>query len=130
VTVSAPRRAATLAGVELGEPECTALAVRWLAGLKDAGYRVRRGWDSRGPYGDRLPDEQCWLDHLYRLYGPGPGLDKVYVAEPYGLRSADLVELARLAGAGWYVWVCQESLWYPGRTTQVCLQRRSLEGPR
>lgn len=125
-TITAPKRARTLCGIALPEPEATALAARNLADYRDAGCRVRVGWDTRAPYisGESLH----FLDHHYRI--TCPDRTKVYAVEPYGVESDDLIELARLCDAGWEVSIGQFPLWYPGRTTPILMRREAVTSAR
>jgi hypothetical protein len=119
-TLTLPRRAKTLCGIELPEPEATALAVANLAAYMAAGIKIRHGWGSRGPYdlADIAP-QLDFLDHTYRIVPRDRSV--IYVAEPYGVSLEGLCELAGLAERGWGVCIGEHPLWYPGRTTPILM---------
>jgi len=84
--------------------------------LRDEGWTIRPGWDTRSPFGDVTSRGRLdgLLDHLYRLHTPSG--DVVYVSEPYWLHNFD--PLAELDG--WDVVVSStEALWFPGHTVAV-----------
>jgi hypothetical protein len=126
--------AQTLSGYTCPEPEATAIAESNLAAYKQAGCKVRRNWDARAPYVERIEGghgayvigggglHRRFLDHLYRIVTRGG--KKIYVAEPYGIDGEGLAELAELDRGGWYVQIGQTPLWYPGRTTPILMERR------
>jgi hypothetical protein len=123
-------KAANLSGVKLPEDGANEMAVRNLAAYKDQGYEVSEDWDRNAPFVESL-ERGAWLiqnrphflDHVYRLVKD----DKtIYGSEPYGLGKDDIAELHKLSTMGWRVWIGQDPLWYPGRTTQILFEREQL----
>ncbi len=123
-----PQRAKTLDGIAVDDMTATEAAEHNLAAFKDNGIRVARNWDRRAPFvehlgrGEWLIRDRTLLDHLYRLRYPNGRV--VYATEPYGLDESDLRDLGGLLDEGWSVRIGQMPLWYPGRTTQVLIERR------
>ncbi len=115
-----PKKAKTLCGVELSSPAETEIAERNLA-LTREHYWVRRLWDRRSPVGEDA-DFEHWTDHPYRLI-PRKGGQTIDVSEPYGLTEDDFRRFLELEEEGWRAWIGQTPLWFPGRTTPVCLRR-------
>lgn len=114
-------RAKTLGGIEIDEQTITDVAEENLAITKNAGWRVIKNWNTKGPYGNDPLVNFHWMDHMYMLRRSGR---TVYCAEPYGLGPKDLAELVRLESEGWDVSIGQLPLWYPGRTTQIQMVKK------
>jgi hypothetical protein len=109
------------------DPSAKVIADENLAFSRSIGYEPDYGWDEDCPYENAGNPKSAhhFLDHMYRLVKPDART--IYVAEPYGVRASDFAEFMRLADKGWHVYIGQYPLYFPGRCTQVCIVRMTIE---